>query len=739
MVLKVVFLADKFKKPFSPKEFRVNNKNMSYSYDTCFWDPNDNGVNVLLEHVGNGIKSMDGLTTFFKLRAELEKDYARRLGAAIDLYDKSYCEEYGALFKTIQSFFPLERSRALAHSKLSELVYRQVYSELKSLQSELSARLTTLSGRIEKLRFDKYDKKKGCESLSVKLRDAEVRLSELNLNKNNIIGNRRKIESLEKEQKKWESNVHEFQIQLNVLKQEYKASQKFWINEWHSLSHDLQHLEIKRISTIQVLLQSFAQTAIDTSIIEQTKMETLINELATFTPMDDISKFSSEFGTGRLKEKRQRSSRLVNGNTSTASKPSMENLSSSHMSRGPDPYVENIRKLSSQLQKTTVTPRVLKVSRTEGTDNGKSYRAESNDYQMLNSSASIEHRPSSFIPSSSEPYSNSNGRNTNETLRRRVHEDKEDRRVSDHLRVGCQPKSIEREPSFVKNIEKSASESGSYSSGRHSFSPSSSSGTSSNPTDFSHKIKSHRSMDSLATSVSSMASSIDDSQRFAKSWNSANRKRKSMSHLQSPEINISTIDDQLDNSKNTTAQRTTHPSQSTNTFNRDVSSNTILVDPRYQSSKNSMDMSRVRSSRSIDSSRRKSMVLDSSVNPISDALNEMERIKSGGSSTAYSDEARRKDLPSGYGRVDDNGMPVTLPTITKEGEEVIKFAKALYPLINSEAQELANFEKGDYLLLTEVVNEDWYRGEVYGNSNTTTTHGNGLIPSNFIQILHNQL
>lgn len=40
-----------------------------------------------------------------------------------------------------------------------------------------------------------------------------------------------------------------------------------------------------------------------------------------------------------------------------------------------------------------------------------------------------------------------------------------------------------------------------------------------------------------------------------------------------------------------------------------------------------MDMSRVRSSRSIDSSRRKSMVLDSSVNPISDALNEMERIK----------------------------------------------------------------------------------------------------------------
>lgn len=96
-------------------------------------------------------------------------------------------------------------------------------------------------------------------------------------------------------------------------------------------------------------------------------------------------------------------------------------------------------------------------------------------------------------------------------------------------------------------------------------------------------------------------------------------------------------------------------------------------------------------------------------------------------------------MPSGYGRVDDNGMPVTLPTITKEGEEVIKFAKALYPLINSEAQELANFEKGDYLLLTEVVNEDWYRGEVYGNSNTTTTHGNGLIPSNFIQILHNQL
>lgn len=68
-----------------------------------------------------------------------------------------------------------------------------------------------------------------------------------------------------------------------------------------------------------------------------------------------------------------------------------------------------------------------------------------------------------------------------------------------------------------------------------------------------------------------------------------------------------------------------------------------------------------------------------------------------------------------------------------------EYAKAMYPLIGNEAPGLANFHKGDYLLITEIVNKDWYKGEVYDNDRIDRNHRIGLIPYNFIQLLHQGL
>lgn len=126
--------------------------------------------------------------------------------------------------------------------------------------------------------------------------------------------------------------------------------------------------------------------------------------------------------------------------------------------------------------------------------------------------------------------------------------------------------------------------------------------------------------------------------------------------------------------------------------------------------------------------RRKSMVLQDSKNPIEDALYEMERIKSIGSGVFASSDVR-------VGRVRDHGITITLPIVTSQGEPVIKYAKAVYPLSDNDAPEVAHFRKGDYLLITSVVNEDWFTGEVYENDSMDRNHTTGLIPCNFIKVL----
>ena len=641
---------------------------MSYDYESCFWDPRDDGVNVLLTHVQAGIYASGTVERFFKLRSELEKDYARRLGAINDRLAKELqqASEYGQMAGALQTLLETERARAHSHSKQSEVIYRQAYSNTKLFGGELQARYTTVSGKVEKLRQDKLNKRKGCEELASRLDKAGVKARDLRLNQNNIIGSKR-VEQNERELAKWESNEQQIQLQLNVLKQEYRASQRYWLHEWSGVTSQLQEMETARIQFLQARLQEYIGCATETSVLEQTKLDLLNSKLATFTAMDDISKFSSEYGTGRLKEKHRQTSRSTQRPHTQKQpqqpiSPPMDNsadyrssrVSYNHLDR--DPYMDNIRKLSSRLQRRSYSGKAADNNNSDTT------------LKALATTTSGNRGPETSQP---DHYSD--------------------------LMENSERRPISPPPEPVVEKHKPVSEASEH----HHQSNSTTSESSSNPTDFTTHIKKRESMESMSTSVSSMASSIGEAQRFSKSWNSSTRKRKSMSHI-----------NQLLNSRDEVSHH--HDNQPDA---RQSSTNTVI------NSQLGRPKSHLLNSTTSKDTRRKSMVLDSSKNPIEDALYEMERLQ--GSIQASSE----------LGRVKDNGLIVTLPLVTRGGEPVIKYAKANYPLMDNGAEELANFEKNDYLLITEIISPDWYRGEVYDNERIAPEHRDGLIPFNFINIL----
>ncbi|CAI1629503.1 hypothetical protein SEUBUCD650_0M01720 [Saccharomyces eubayanus] len=662
---------------------------MNYSYEGCFWDPNENGVNIVLSHIAQGIKSCDSMIHFFKQRSELEKDYARRLGAITGKLDKDMGTnlEYGKLNDAFSVVLSAEKSRAQSHSKQSEVLFRQIYTDTKAFAANLQARYTTLSGKIERLRMDKFSKKKGCEVLQKKLQDAQIRARDLQLNENNMIGAKR-AEHNKRELLKWESNSQEYKIQLDVLKQEFKASQKFWIHEWAQLSCELQEMENARISFLQSKLQQFATSSMETCILEQTKMDMLTTHLNSFTAADDISTFSKENGTGRLKHKNSKDDMA-----SSANWAQMSNLSTT--SKKGESYMDNIRKLSSQLKETENKRKLASISKPLPSPEVTMARQFRNSTPVIRSESKAVADPTLFLQSSPIRI-----QSTVEEPTRRIEpvistavDHTEQLKRDDNTRPSgddC-PKAHQRDRSITSPSESSSS----------------------NPTDFSH-IKKRQSMESMTTSVSSMANSIDDSQRFAKSWNSTNRKRKSMSHLQVP-----TYTSRSDSEERTSSFENNRDGPDYN-ITRDASASTILFKPPV--SQRGM---------SKGHTHRKSMILQGSSNPIEDALYEMERIQS-----SSKPGGKTGNVMTERGMVRDNGITVTLPIVTSEGFPVIEYAKAMYPLVGNEAPGLANFHKGDYILITEIVNKDWFKGEVYNNDRIERDHRVGLIPYNFIQLLH---
>ncbi|CCC67845.1 hypothetical protein NCAS_0A12870 [Naumovozyma castellii] len=669
---------------------------MSYNFETCFWDKDDGGVNILLSHISAGIKSCDTMVHFFRQKCETEKDYTRRLGAINEKFSKDQIAnpEFGNLSNLMDTLLEVEKVKAQAHAKQSEIIFRQVYSDVKVFAAELQARYTTVSGKIESLRLDKYNKKMGCGDLAKRLEKAEIRVRDLQLNQNNIIGSKR-VEQNQRDLAKWESNKREFQNQLNILKQEYKASQKYWIQEWGELTIELQRMETARISFLQAKMQQYLQASMETCILEQSKMDLMISRLSGFTPSDDISKFSSEYGTGRLKkEKRNRKSFNTDFDKSqnSYSVGGLESVNSKRHS-----YIDNVRMFSSQLkQNSSITSdEINRKPRPVSVIDKIRLQKELPHPNITHSIPNDEHISEIYEPSNvsapqtiSDPYENDDSQAYPfPQVRKREATTKQDNSYYSEDKNDTVKTNI-YSPRSTQATKQPAS----------FGSDSSPSEYSSNSTDFTTHVKNRQSIDSMTTSVSSLASSIDDSQRFVKSWNSANRKRKSMSHIQ-------LSSSQMENEE----ESRTGMMQNINNTEKDTQRN------------ERPSMARAGSTGTIRRNHRSENLEKDSRHDLEIPNNTQKKVSVSG-----------KRLP---GKVLDNGIMVTLPIKTKNGETVIHYAKALFPLLETNAPGVAHFDQDDYVLITEVINDNWYRGEIYDNDRIAPEYSMGLIPFNFIEIL----
>ncbi|AET38050.1 formin-binding protein HOF1 Ecym_2308 [Eremothecium cymbalariae DBVPG len=675
---------------------------LNYNYQSNFWDAQEEGVRILLRHVAQGLEVCKNLSVFFEERSKLEKDYSRKMGAIVHHLEKQLknTPDYGNMQRSLELCKVEQTKVAQSHSKQAEQIYREQYNALKEFVSNGQARYKTLEGKIRQLRMDKVQKRQMHDELLEKLEKAKVELREYQLNQQNLIGGRESMNN-QKQLSKWRSIVDELSKKIDVLSQEAKAANKRWLQEWGSLSMELQLLEESRMQMMKTKIQEFAVVGIDAAVHEQISLEKLTTMLAGFTIQQDIYSFAYNHGTGRVKAK--------DGGTGLNNKT----IEASSV----DKHTENMRILSSKLprnrpvsQPPMRTPPDSPTLKDAANDNYSIIVLDEHVQQSQDRESNYLMQSPTGFPTSMEPRMSPTrapylqGSSPAKVIEQNGVSYPDDGKPVNVDSNECPPHSSatvkryspeQRQPVEVRRIQKDqqlineefrdtragSSESESYTS---------------NPTDYTQK-KVRTSIDSMSTSISSYASSIDDSQRLAKSWNSRNR-RKSRDFCRS-------------------AEDLSRPSS----------------DPvPIASSQSGSDGSSLRRTRSH---RRKSLAAD-----IDGALRALEEEE------MKRNQPKSKNLPSsdsdsdGSNSVDRQPRFIPFektktttfewPKATSRGQRVIGYAKALYSFTEPNENDILNFQMGDHLLLTEKLNTDWYIGEVH-NSNGRQ----GLIPMNYVKFL----
>ncbi|QEU59794.1 Hof1 [Kluyveromyces lactis] len=603
-----------------------------YNYQESFWDEDDQGVTVLLQHVGRGICTCELLLDCFTKRSELEMDYARRLGAlsARIMNNLERYADYNNMSESLKYFQSSQQTIANGHSKAYERLNRENVGTMSDFLKQYRARWSTITGNVENLRKLKDEKKKALKSIDQELLSAENKLREYQLNKETALGEYQRKENA-RELEKWSSIVEESHRRKTVLHHEYKAARAHWFEEWRHISGELQSLETQRIQVSRELLQQYADFTTQPSELELSLMEQLKQKLSSFTPELEISHFSYHHGTGRIKLKNSNS--VSTHNSSANSNPSnVIRLKSSHKALDltkNDRYVQNIKRLSTQLKNTRLNSiNALSVDKELPTPKTDAALVNSIESKVLNNNSA---------PHSVENYSE-----------------------------------VVTKPGHGTTLSESSEE------------------TSSNPTDFTHR-KNKASYDSMSTSLSSMASSVDDSQRFAKSWNSRNRRKSRPSSMYSPTMDMDTSDNDNNNSlKPPTANRRKSIASDVETALEILEKNDRPITSRTSSGASS------------------NLTVSRTVLPFSNSLNIM-RCK----------------------RVTIDGEQLNLPIVDSMKNPVIKYVKAIYSYTEPNENNILLFSTGDILLLVECINDDWYVGEVYqGNKQ------HGLVPMNYVKVIN---
>ena len=265
------------------------------SFSNNFWGKNDQGVEPLMTRMQNSKTTSDEIRAFYKARAELEEEYAKKLFAISRKALGSV--EMG----TLRASLDVARGETEAMGKQHALIAQQMKSEceepLAAFAGGIKERRKIVQTTVERLFKTKQQQTATVNKCRDRYEQDCLRIKGYLAQGHMVMGQeeRRNKAKLEKTQINMASNSQEYEAAVKVL----EDTTGRWNKEWKAACDKFQDLEEERIDFTKSSLWAFANIASTVCVSDDASCEKIRLALENCEVEKDVNGFIRTCGTGQ--------------------------------------------------------------------------------------------------------------------------------------------------------------------------------------------------------------------------------------------------------------------------------------------------------------------------------------------------------------------------------------------------------------------------------------------------------
>lgn len=267
----------------------------SITVSNNFWGRSDLGVDPLLSRMSAAKTTSDELRAFYRARADLEEEYAKKL-AAISRKPLGSLE-----MGTLRASLDVTRGEAEAMAKQHALIAQQMKSEceepLAAFAAGIKERRKIVQNGIERLHKTKQAQTMTVNKCRDKYEQDCLRIKGYLAQGHMVMGQeeRKNKAKLEKTQINMASNSAEYEAAVKVLEETTGR----WNKEWKAACDKFQDLEEERLDFTKSSLWAFANIASTVCVSDDASCEKIRLALEDCEVEKDIVHFIKTCGTGQ--------------------------------------------------------------------------------------------------------------------------------------------------------------------------------------------------------------------------------------------------------------------------------------------------------------------------------------------------------------------------------------------------------------------------------------------------------
>lgn len=278
----------------APDEYVTSNGARSLDFCNAFWGLGDGGVDVLFARMRGASRTMEELKNFWKERAAIEEEYAKRLAKLAKMPIGK--DEIGELRNSIDTLRLETDKQAGGHMQLAQQLRTEIEGSVSAFAARQQQHKKVYQVAIEKEFRTKQTREQHASKAREKYESDCVRINSYTAQSTLVQG-----KDLEKIHMKLERAQQTVQVNENDYAQFTRVLQETvqkWEQDWKAFCDSCQDLEEERIEFMKDNLWSYANAVSTVCVSDDEACEKMRLALEQMEPDKEMDNFVRDYGTG---------------------------------------------------------------------------------------------------------------------------------------------------------------------------------------------------------------------------------------------------------------------------------------------------------------------------------------------------------------------------------------------------------------------------------------------------------